>query len=149
MNSVEWGSSGPYLRSRKIASACVSVLTAVATIYLADTIRQDWYSVQEIQNFNKGPPARFVMFIWPYIGTCTGVLLLVVSLVTIPSLLSAEPNPSKQRPEGADTFSELEKLRSEKADLLRHLKPNRDDYKSAVGRMFLFGGIFIAIQLHD
>ena len=88
------------------------------------------------------------MFIWPYIGTCTGVLLLVVSLVTIPGLISAAPNPSKQRPEGADTFSELEKLRSEQADLLRHLNPNRDGYKSAAGRMFLFGGIFIAIQLY-
>ena len=76
------------------------------------------------------------------------MLLLVVSLVTIPGLISAAPNPSKQRPEGADTFSELEKLRSEQADLLRHLNPNRDGYKSAAERMFLFGGIFIAIQLY-
>ena len=35
----------------------VSVLTAVTTIYLADTIRQDWYSLQEIRNLNKGPRA--------------------------------------------------------------------------------------------
>ena len=120
-----WGSAGPYLGSRRIASTCMSVLTAVATIFLADTIGQDWYSLQEIRNLNKGPPARFVMFIWPYIGTCTGVLRLVVSLVTIPSLISAAPNPSTQRPEGcSETQQQGSRLVGKRESPLAPLSPS-------------------------
>ena len=69
-----------------------------------------------------------------YLAFCTGVLLLVVSLVTIPGLISAAPNPISN--DQTDTFS---RLVSEQADLL-----GIRGYKSAAERMF-----FLHLHCHS
>lgn len=132
-----------------VAFICFEMVIAIATIYFGDAIRQDWYPLKDIPMATSGGAKEvlvaIVISLWPYVGMFFGGTLILASLVSLAGLRRGNFYESNPRIGDTDTSSKLERLRSEKTELLRLLNPSWGAFTSAAMQTIVFGILLGAV----